>query len=121
MRDIEEIREEIAKLARRKNAHIVPRSPEMPCDWNPTSVYNPEVGMYFTDNSAWNYIADLAESGHPITEITLNQPDGEKGYVMVVKLEADAPGLYIDLYIKVQLKGGKIFGRSFHYSTKNTR
>jgi hypothetical protein len=114
VRDIEEIRGDIARMARRKDARIVPRSPEMPCDWNPTTVFNPEVGMYFTDNSAWHYIADLAEAKHPIEEITLNQPEGEKGYVMVVKLETSAP----DLYIKVQLKGGKIFGRSFHYSIK---
>jgi len=107
-----EVRDDIANMARRKNARIVPRSPEMPCDWNPTTVINPEVGMPFTDISAWHYIADLAESGHPIKEIILDQPKGDKGYVMVVKLEASAP----DLYIKVQLKGGKIFGRSFHYS-----
>jgi hypothetical protein len=84
----------------------------MPCDWKPTSVNNPETGIPFTETSAWHYIADLAESGYPIEEITLDQPLGERGYVMVIKLEADAP----DLYIKVQLKGGTIFGRSFHYS-----
>jgi hypothetical protein len=117
VKDIGEIRKEIASLASRKNARFVPRSPEMPCDWKPTTVYNPEVGMCFTDISAWHYIADLAESEHPMEEITLKQPEGEKAYEMIVKLEPNVP----DLYIKVQLKGGKIFGRSFHYSTKNTR
>lgn len=86
----------------------------MPCHWNPTTVTNPDVGFCFTHISAWAYIADLAETGHLIEEINLEQPAGEKGYVMTKQLEANLP----DLYIKVQLKGGKIFGRSFHYSTK---
>lgn len=53
-------------------------------------------------------------SGHPIDEIRIEQPKGETGYVLNVKLDDKSP----DLYIKVQLKRGKIFGRSFHYSTK---
>jgi hypothetical protein len=86
----------------------------MPCDWQPTTVTNPTVGMPFTDIDAWRFIAELAESGHPMEEIMLDQPKGAKGYVMIVELEVNTP----NLYIKVQLKGGKIFGRSFHYSIK---
>jgi hypothetical protein len=86
----------------------------MPCDWRPTSVSNPSSGICFTDITAWSRVAELAETGHAIDEIQLDQPKGETGYVITVKLEEKSP----DLYIKVQLKRGKIFGRSFHYSTK---
>jgi hypothetical protein len=77
-------------------------------------VVNPESGLPFGDIGAWHYIADLAENGCEIEEITLDQPAGEKALVMNVKLGSGSP----DLYIKVQLKRGCIFGRSFHYSTK---
>jgi len=86
----------------------------MPCDWQPTTVVNPAVGIPFTDISAWLYIADLAESGHKIESITLEQPKGETAYVMSVQLRANTP----DLYIKIQLKRSRIWGRSFHYSTE---
>jgi hypothetical protein len=112
--ELAEARKEIALLARRKESRKIPRSPEMPCDWRPTTVTNPATGICFTDITAWHYVADLAEAGHPIEEIVLDQPQGEKAFVITVKLEATAP----ELYIKVQLKRGMIFGRSFHYSLR---
>lgn len=75
---------------------------------------NPSVGIPFTDTSAWQYIAELAEAGHQLEQITLEQPKGDTAYVMSVPLGATVPALYI----KVQLKRGKIWGRSFHYSTE---
>jgi hypothetical protein len=86
----------------------------MPCDWRPTTVTNPEVGIPFTDITAWHYIADMAEGGYTIKEIILDQPKGDKAYTMSVELASSMP----PLYIKVQLKRGRIWGRSFHYSTK---
>ena len=112
MEDLSEVRREIARLAYRKELRIVPRSPNMPCDWNPTTVINPDVGIPFSDISAWRYIAHLAESGHPIEKKVLDQPPGDIGYIMIVEL-AENPS---PLYIKVQLKGGRIYGRSFHCS-----
>jgi hypothetical protein len=86
----------------------------MPCDWRPTEITNPLSGICFTDITAWGRIAELAETGYPIEEIQLEQPKGEIGYVISVRLDEKQP----ELYIKVQLKRGRIFGRSFHYSTK---
>ena len=111
---LKEIRRLIALLARRKSARIVPRSPEMPCRWQPTTVTNPETDMPFDDISAWHKIADLAEEGCPLEEVVLEQPQGEKAYVMIVPLNPALP----NLYIKVQMKGQYIFGRSFHYSNR---
>jgi len=78
------------------------------------TVTNPETGLQFTDISAWHFIARIADEGADIEEMTLENPRGDTGYVIKVQLEVTAP----ELYIKVQLKGGKIWGRSFHYSTE---
>jgi hypothetical protein len=86
----------------------------MPCDWRPTEITNPLSGICFTDITAWSRIAELAETGYPIEEMHLEQPKGEVGYVISVRLGEKQP----ELYIKVQLKRGRIFGRSFHHSTK---
>jgi hypothetical protein len=109
--DLKEIREEIVRLARNKQARIVLEIPGM-SDWKPKTVNNPEVDMPFTDIGAWHFIADLAESGHPIKVIDLKKPKGMKGYEMIIDLKGNPSSLYI----KVHLKGGKIFGRSFHCS-----
>lgn len=106
--DLEDVRQRIIKLARDKKCRIVPRN--LPCRFTPNDVVNPNTGMYFDMVTAWYFIADLAESGHPIGEIMLDNPKGEKAYVMVVASEKDFSGVYI----KVQLKGNMIYGRSFH-------
>lgn len=109
-----ELRREIARLARRKDMRFVPRSRKMPCRWQPTTVTNPEIGIPFNDITAWHYIAKLAEDGCKLEEKVLEQPSGDKAYVISVPLEANMP----ELYIKIQLRNGNIFGRSFHYSTE---
>jgi hypothetical protein len=110
----EDLRREIARLARDKKRRIVPNSPKIPCVWQPLTVTNPESDLPFTSERAWQFIAELIEAGHPIQEVTLEKPMGDTAYVMEVEL---APNTTL-LYIKVQLKGGQILGRSFHYSTK---
>ncbi len=76
---------------------------------------NPASGLDapFTDSGAWNLIASRLEDGHAVGVMTLDNPRGKTGYVMKIELEPAAPRLYV----KVQLHVGRIFGRSFHYST----
>ena len=85
-----------------------------PNDWRPGQARNPdgELDSYFTDASAWEYIAVKLESGHPVKVMPLEKPPGAKGYVMKIDIEPEIP----QLYVKLQLGSGKIFGRSFHYS-----
>lgn len=78
--------------------------------WQPTSITNPEFELPFTGAGAWQYIADLIESGHPFDEVELRKPKGAKGYVAKKEL---ADGKVI--YMKIELCGNFIFGRSFHY------
>ena len=50
---------------------------------------------------------------HEIKEVVLRQPPGKRAYEMIVKLGGR------ELYIKLELGSGKIFGRSFHWSKKS--
>ena len=105
----ESVRKQLASLACRKRSRAV----GWPSHWAPTNVRDPngEYGAPFTVAGAWEFVAELLDSGHPIIEITLHQPPGKTGYVMLVPLPNDRP-----LYIKLELGSGMVIGRSFHYS-----
>lgn len=110
--DLTAAREELIRLCRNRKTRRVVFTRSQPCDWQPRSVVHPKFGHYFSDAGAWEYLADLIEGGHGIEEVTLSNPPGERAYVLAVDLGASQPVLYI----KVQLKAGCVFGRSFHYS-----
>ena len=107
-------RRQLVTLARRRDARIATFSRERPTDWRPTEVRNPHgvLDTYFTDSTAWALVAARLEHGEEVKVIELRQPKGAKGYVMLIDLGSDVP----ELYVKLQLGAGKIFGRSFHYS-----
>ena len=52
------------------------------------------------------------EAGHPVEPIQLDKPQGATGYVMKI----DIGHGQLQLYVKLQLRSGRIVGRSFHYS-----
>ena len=106
------IRRDLATRARRKGTRTNEWTDNRPTDWRPYTVRDPSTGGYFTDVSAWDYIADLVEGGHPINIIALQKPLGKSAYVMHVELEAGKPSLYI----KLELGRSVVHGRSFHYS-----
>lgn len=110
----EATRHELVILARRPRARTSAFSRERPSDWRPSQVRNPNgiLDSHFTDLTAWELIAERLEAGEEVEVITLRKPPGASGYVMRVRLESDMP----ELYIKLQLGAGRIFGRSFHYS-----
>jgi hypothetical protein len=108
------VRSELSRLAKRKEDRITEWSRHMPTEWTPGKVVNPEVDMPFTEAGAWHFVAHLLDTGHPIQQVTLRQSRSEVAYVMLVDLKPATP----KLYIKLQLKRGKICGRSFHYSDR---
>lgn len=91
-------------------------SRQLPTDWRPGQVRNPDgvLDTHFTDATAWELIAARIEDGHLIETVDLHKPQGAKGYVMLIDIEADRP----QLYVKLQLGSGKVIGRSFHYSDR---
>ena len=109
----EPIRHEAAILASRKRARSVSFSQETPCDWRPQTVISPVDGQPFTPEGAWQFISQvLRDESQAVECIELQHPPGKKAYVMLVPTDER------EIYIKFQLGSGKIFGRSFHYSTR---
>ena len=90
-----------------------------PCDWRPRAVVDPRDPdqQVFTEVGAWEFIAELLESGNEIQEIELDNPRGKTGYVIL----ASGGAQRLDIYIKLQLGNGAVIGRSFHYSEKGQR
>ena len=110
-----DVRRQMARAARSKKLRTHDWTRDIPTEWNPTSVANPETGLPFTEVSAWNFVAVLLEGGYPIEEVLLRKPPGIVGYVMCVPLEPGKSDLYIKLHPH---KGGMVYGRSFHYSIR---
>jgi hypothetical protein len=107
-----ENRRQLAQLARQRSRRRVPRG-ELPCEWRPQTVTNPEDGQPFTDAGAWERIAQLLEdvAGQEVAVSVLDRPPGQTAFVM----RCAVPGG--TLYIKVHYgHGPSILGRSFHYS-----
>ncbi len=109
-----ETRRQLVSLARRPRARKSHFSPSQPTKWNPGQVRNPDgvLDMYFTPLTAWELIATRLEEGEEVEVIELSQPKGAKGYVMRIDPGSELP----ELYVKLQMRGGVIFGRSFHYT-----
>jgi hypothetical protein len=91
---------------------IVDWTDGLPSEWRPDNVTDPRSGEPFTAFGAWEYIAELLESGHPFREVELKVPPGAHGYV----LEVDVGVHHRPLYIKLQLLRDQVAGRSFHYT-----
>ena len=109
-----ETRQQLAHLARSSRTRTTAFSPQGPTEWRPHDVRDPTGGFSptFTDGAAWELIADLLDAGHEVEVVELRKPPGAKGYVMKIALGHDEP----TLYVKLQLRGREIVGRSFHYS-----
>ena len=112
-----ETRHQLALLARRSRARSNDFSAYRPTDWRPNQVRNPngQLDGYFTDLTAWNLVAERLEQGEEVDVIDLHQPKGAKGYVMMIDLGPMEPMVYV----KLELRPGKIIGRSFHYSERD--
>ena len=108
----DDIRRQIIVLARRPKARSAAFTPERPTRWEPEEAINPETGLSFSPNGAWDFIATCVEGGQEIEVIPLRRPPGATAYVMKIQLVANRPRLYV----KVELRGGRILGRSFHES-----
>ena len=99
-------------LARRSGARVTKFSPDCPTEWQPQQVNNPVSGLPFTDAGAWELVATKLEEGHEVEVVVLRKPPGATGYVMHIEFDSTVP----TVYVKLQLRAGRILGRSFHYS-----
>src|SRR5262245_47693409 len=107
---LEEVRRQLASLARNRRRRYSEWTPGAPCQWQPLQVVSPETGLPIGVHGAWEFAAQCLEDGCPLTEVVLEKPPGAIAYVMKPAL-GDR-----QLYIKLQLCKGRVLGRSFHYS-----
>lgn len=106
----DEIRKRLADLclSRRTRTHVF--SVEAPCDWRPSAVTDPRTREAFTEDGAWDFVSNLLRSGHTVEAINLDRPAGKIGYVLKYTSECRS----ISIYIKLQMMGDCVKGRSFH-------
>jgi hypothetical protein len=112
------IRREIAHLARQRGCRSSKWTREIPTEWRPHTVRDAE-GEYFTDAGAWDFVANLVESGCRMREVVLRNPTGKVAFAMTVRLQPEAREIYIKVRLgSVQPGSGKtmVIGYSFHYS-----
>lgn len=112
--DWDSVRQELIRLAKRKQCRRTVWSPGIPCDWAPQTVWDPRFEMFFTDAGAWAYIIELLESGTEFAAVQLRRPPDTIGYEVALKLAPNLP----EVYIKIQIFQARIWGRSFHNSTR---
>ena len=110
-----ETRRQLADRAKSAKTRSSVIRPDRPTDWRPEQVRNLKAVLSnaFTDIAAWDLIATKLENGHPVETVELNRPPGKTGYVMKIDLGQERP-----VYVKLQLAGKKVIGRSFHYSER---
>ena len=109
--------------ANRKNLEWLCRNPKTRTNWpliqierhrwQPYSVTEPSSLSVFTDDGAWEFIADCLRAGAPVSYKPPSEEHPDHAYVMV---EAPAGGDR-RIYMKVAIRPGlkKIIGISFHY------
>ena len=116
MKISDSLRKQLVNLARKAETRSAAWTQDSPTDWRPQTVRKPGVSAdrYFTDQTAWDWIANQLESGCEVFEVELRKPRGKKGYVLESLLDPSEP----PLYVKLELQSRKVIGRSFHYSYK---
>ena len=77
---------------------------------------NPATGEYFDTMGAWDFIHGLLEAGVEVERLVLKHPPGKTGYVLYGQGCDDNR-----IYIKLQLMGDGVAGRSFHISDEQSR
>jgi hypothetical protein len=108
----DEIRNRLAARASSRRTRSREFRADRPCDWRATGMTDPRTGEVFTEDGAWEYTAEMIRSGVDIEIIELQFPPGKNAYVMLVPShDPKTP-----IYIKLQLGGDSVIGRSFHYS-----
>lgn len=108
-----EIRGQLIRLSGSRRTRLTAWTPARPTHWAPASVIDPQTGDPFTEESAWEFVIAALEDGEDIELVTLEKPPGKKGYVM--KLPGNGG---CTIYVKLQLGGGVVIGRSFHVSDR---
>jgi hypothetical protein len=105
------IRRRLIALAKSRRTRRTDFVANMPSRWGPTSITDPRSGCPFTEDGAWEYIISSLEGGAELEEIILEKPPGRSAYVFFLESKFKEK-----IYVKLQICGDYVRGRSFHYS-----
>lgn len=106
-----DIKKLLTRFASSRGTRNTEFSNAAPCKWQPTATTDPRTKQPFTDDNAWEYIIEYIDNGTKIYKIILKKPAGKIGYTMLLpSIHSDRP-----IYIKLQICGDHVKGRSFHY------
>lgn len=113
----DKMRNELIRLAGTSHLRRTRFTQTRPTKWLPRTVPNPSDSSsdYFTPEGAWELIVDYLKVGHPVEEVVMRKPPGKTGYVMLIQLNPEDP----EIYVKLEIDRGNIWGRSFHLSEKS--
>jgi hypothetical protein len=111
MAKLDAIRCRLIRLCESKRTRRAIFTSDMPSKWQPRQFTDPRSGQAFTDDGAWTYISQSLAMGVDIEEIVLEQPAGAAGYVFFL-----AGVNKRKIYVKLQMCGNHVRGRSFHES-----
>lgn len=108
-------RARLAGLARQAKCRTSAFSQHRPCQWDPFNTLS-DGGYSYTDAGAWAALADYLESDAPIYTTSLDKPPGAWAYVLFL-----APTkLWRGIYMKFEVTGPGLHGRSFHHPENPT-
>src|SRR4051812_25128221 len=93
-----DLRHRLAELARNKKTRVSAWSAEMPTDWRPESVLNPESGFPFTGPGAWAFVVECLAGSCPMETISLTKPPNTEAYVLKQPGYRGRPAIYIKVH-----------------------
>lgn len=112
----DDIRRRLCTFARSRRTRTSLFSPVRPTHWSPYSVRCPDTLGTFNSDSCWQFVVDMIEGGADMWPVLLEKPPGTTAYVMLADgFEGER------IYIKLQLGGDQVIGRSFHVSLDEDR
>lgn len=113
--NVDTLRQVIASCRRSRDRYVGKSSDGSPSDWCPHKVLNPDMPpkYHFSEEAAWEFIADKLASGHAYEVIQMRVPPG----AVAIEMKVAIKGYDKHLYIKVQVgHRNTAIGRSFHIS-----
>jgi len=109
----------LASCCRTPANRILARQMPAGHNWHPYRVTEPQSGMWFTDDAAWEFIATQLEEGVPVQQRPAGAEHAYPALEMIVEVTDNERRLYMKIGILTE--SNKVIGLSFHYSTEEYR
>ena len=114
-KDVEAVRPALRTLCLDRSSRINGRNADSANRWRPFTVREPDTQMLFTDEGAWEFIADCLRDGCPVECMPPTPAFPDFAYYMVKAVRGDKK-IYMKIAIRPPVR--IIVGVSFHYEDK---